>query len=105
MAHKGVHGLQGRSGADALDFDTCAYLAGRAQSGQVVGGISYDFEKCFDRGPVALAINLSVSADATTNFVRHWASCVDSIPTILLRCGGIAVQGEGFKGLGLRVWG
>ena len=43
---------------DSLVFDTCAYLAGAAQEGQVVRGISYDFEKCFDRVPVGLAVNI-----------------------------------------------
>ena len=53
-----VGGLKGRPAADSLVFDTCACLAGAAQEGQVVGGISYDFEKCFDRVPVGLAVNI-----------------------------------------------
>ena len=42
-APAGAYGLKGRPAADSLVFDTCAYLAGAAQEGQVVGGISYDF--------------------------------------------------------------
>ena len=56
--HRGAYGLKGRPAADALVFDTCAYLAGASQANQFVAGISYDFEKCFDRVPFAFAVNV-----------------------------------------------
>ena len=57
-APAGAYGFKGRPAADSLVFDTCAYLAGAAQESQVVGGISNKKEKCFDRVPVGLAVNI-----------------------------------------------
>ena len=57
-APHGAYGLKGRPAADSLVFDTCAFLAQATHSGLVVGGLSYDFEKCFDRVPVSLAVHI-----------------------------------------------
>ena len=69
-APSGAYGLKGRPAADSLVFDTCAYLAGASQDGPYVGGISYDFEKCFDRVPTALAINILRARGCDNNLCR-----------------------------------
>ena len=69
-APSGAYGLKGRPAADSLVFDTCAYLAGASQDGRYVGGISYDFDKCFDRVPTALAINILRARGCDSNLCR-----------------------------------
>ena len=57
-APHGAYGLNGRPAADSLVFDTCAFLAQATHRGLMVGGLSYDLEKCFDRVPVSLAVHI-----------------------------------------------
>ena len=53
-----THGVKNKPAADVLAYNTCKEIELSHRLGQTHGGISYDFEKCFDRVPTKLAVNI-----------------------------------------------
>ena len=53
-----AYGLRGKPAADVLVFDTCKFFSQAHEQGKIVGGVRYDFRKCFDSIPCRLAVNI-----------------------------------------------
>ena len=54
----GAYGVKSSKSADILTYHTCCDIESAIRSRLLPGGLSYDFEKCFDSIPCQLAINI-----------------------------------------------